>query len=371
MGVVADVLIYGDTIRSPELRHEVPVAVPDPFLYVERNGSRYAFVGSLEIPRMQELDELQPVPLDELGMDELIADGLSAEQLERALVLRACQRVGVEDAVAPRTFPLDVADHLRAHGVQVRSEGKTFDLRRRVKSEPELAGIRRAQQAAERAMDGIRERLRTGGTVTCEELRTEAMRAFTDCGAIVPDIVIVSHGAQTAIGHEPGYGQIQPGEPVVVDLYPQDPESGCFTDMTRTFCIGEPPEELARYHELVREALDIAHDVIKPGVRGSAAHQAVCEFFEGHGFKTQLSKTPGEALEEGFFHSLGHGVGLEVHEQPGLGRTGVEIVAGDVVAVEPGLYRPGFGGCRLEDTLLVTEAGVELLGSGYSYDLAP
>ena len=368
---MADLLIYGDTIRSPELRHEVPVAVPDPFLYVERNGDRWAFVGSLEIPRMQELDGLQAVPLDELGMDELIAQGLSSDALDRELVLRACRRVGVEDAVAPRTFPLDVADHLRAHGVGVRPEGTTFDLRRRVKSDAELAGIRLAQRAAEQAMDAIRARLRAGGTVACEELRAEAMRAFTDAGTVVPDIVIVSHGPQTAVGHDPGYGEVQEGEPIVVDLYPQDPESGCFTDMTRTFCLGEPPEELVRYHALVREALDLSYEVIRPGIKGSEAHRAVCEFFQGHGFPTQLTKAPDEPLEEGFFHSLGHGVGLEVHEQPGLGRTGIEIMAGDVLAVEPGLYRPGFGGCRLEDTVLVTDSGVELLGSGYSYDLAP
>jgi Xaa-Pro aminopeptidase len=367
---VGDLLIYGDTVRSPELRHEVPVPVPDPFLYVERNGSRYAFVGSLELPRMQELDGLQAVPLDELGMDELIAQGFASDELDRELVLRACQRVGVDEAVAPRTFPLDVADHLRANGVQVRAQGGVFDTRRRVKTEAEREGIRRAQQATQGAMDAIRARLREGGKVTCEDLRGEAMRVFTEAGMILPDIVIVSHGAQTAVGHEPGYGEIQPGEPIVVDLYPQDPESGCYTDMTRTFCSGDPDEELVRYHGLVREALDLAYEMIKPGVTGAEAHRTVCKFFQEHGFPTQLTKTPGQVLDEGFFHSLGHGVGLEVHEQPGLGRTGVEIVAGDVLAVEPGLYRKGFGGCRLEDTVLVTESGVERFGD-YPYDLAP
>jgi len=366
---VGDLLIYGDTVRSPELRHEVPVPVPDPFLYVERNGSRYAFVGSLEIPRMQELDGLQAVPLDELGMDELIAQGLSSDQLDRELVLRACRRVGIDEAVAPRTFPLDVADYLRANGVQVRAQGDVFDTRRRVKTDAEREGILRAQQATEGAMDAIRARLREGGQVTCENLRSEAMRTFTEAAMAVPDILIVSHGAQSAVGHEPGYGEIQPGEPIVVDLYPQDPESGCYTDMTRTFCLGEPDEELARYHILVREALERAYEVIKPGVTGAEAHRVVCEFFQEHGFPTQLTKTPGQVLDEGFFHSLGHGVGLEVHEQPALGRTGVEIVAGDVLAVEPGLYRKGFGGCRLEDTVLVTESGIERFGD-YPYDLA-
>jgi Xaa-Pro aminopeptidase len=94
----------------------------------------------------------------------------------------------------------------------------------------------------------------------------------------------------------------------------------------------------------------------------------VCELFQEHGFPTQLNKDPGKPLEDGFFHSLGHGVGLEVHELPGLGRTGEELVAGDVLAVEPGLYRKGFGGCRLEDLVLVTDDGAEVL-TNFPYDL--
>ena len=84
-----------------------------------------------------------------------------------------------------------------------------------------------------------------------------------------------------------------------------------------------------------------------------------------------MSKQPGEILEEGFFHGLGHGVGLEVHEEPGMGIASQgELVAGDVVTVEPGLYRPGFGGCRLEDLVLVTENGAESL-TDYPYELQP
>jgi len=187
---------------------------------------------------------------------------------------------------------------------------------------------------------------------------------------IAPDMVIVSHGEQTAVGHEPGSGPISEGEAVIADLYPQDPVSGCYADMTRTFCLGEPPEELVRYHALVKEALDQAVDAIRPGITGKELHRMTCELFQEHGFPTQLTKDPGKPLEDGFFHSLGHGVGLEVHEQPGLGRMGEELVAGDVLAIEPGLYRKGFGGCRLEDLVLVTDDGTEIL-TDFPYELTP
>ena len=363
-----DVLIFADTIRSPELRHEVPVAVPDPFVYAERDGSRHAFVGSMEIPRLRHLERLECVPLEELGLDELIAQGMGAHELARELVLRACRALGLERAVTPRTFPLEAADYLRANGVDVSAEGDLFDDRRRSKSEQELVGIRRAQRAAEQAMDVIRRRL-LAGEVSSEELRSEATRTLTDAGMFVPDLVIVSHGEQTAVGHEPGFGPIAPGEPVVVDLFPHDPESGCYADMTRTFCLGEPPQELVEQHALCREALERVYAAVRPGALGSDLHRIACEVFEEHGYSTQRTKRPGEVLDEGFYHSLGHGVGLEVHELPILGRTGPELVAGDVLAIEPGVYRKGFGGCRLEDLVHVTEERCEVI-TEYPYDLA-
>jgi Xaa-Pro aminopeptidase len=367
---VADVLIFGDTVRSPELRHEVPVSVPDPFVYLEQNGTRTVFVGSLELPRLETLDGLETVPLEELGVDELIEQGYAWHEMTRELVLRACLAAQVTSAVTPRDFPLGLADYLRANAIEVEARGELFDERRRVKSSAELEGIARAQRAAEHGMDAVRARLREPDGLTCEDLQAEVMRSFSADGVIVPDIVLISSGPQTTVGHEPGSGPVREGEPVIVDLFPRDPASGCYADMTRTFCIGEPPEELARFHALVKQGLELACGTIRPGITGADVHRAVCDLFEDEGYRTQITKPAGEVLEEGFFHSLGHGVGLEIHELPSLGRTGEELVAGDVLAVEPGLYRTGFGGCRLEDLVLVTDDGCEVIAK-YPYDLAP
>jgi Xaa-Pro aminopeptidase len=157
----------------------------------------------------------------------------------------------------------------------------------------------------------------------------------------------------------------------VIDLWPRDDESSCSADMTRTFVVGDVADEVAEWHSLCKEALDRALGDIRPGVPGKVVFERTCDLFEAAGYPTQRTKAPGKVLSSGFHHSLGHGVGLEVHEQPMLGFVGhAPLVAGDVVAVEPGLYRAGFGGLRLEDLVLVTGDGAETLTS-FPYDLAP
>jgi Xaa-Pro aminopeptidase len=366
---------------SPAMRHEVPVPVPDDFVYAERDGRRYVAVYSHEVARMSSVDSIEVHPFEQLGWDELIAEGLSRERLLVELTLRACRDLGITSAAVPPTFPVAVADHLRANGIDVAPDGRLFAERRRVKNEAELAGIRRAQRAAEAAMAAAADMLRRadvsngsllldGEPLTCERIKAIVSRVFTEHDTTAEEF-IVSHGAQTAIGHEMGSGPIAPNEPVVLDLFPRDRSSGCYADMTRTFVVGTPPDELREFHRLTLEALRRSLAAIRPGVVGRDAHLDVCRFFEEHGYPTQLSKQPGTVLEDGFFHGLGHGVGLEVHEEPSLGMTGHDrLVAGDVVTVEPGLYRQGFGGCRLEDIVLVTEDGAENL-TQFPYDLEP
>jgi Xaa-Pro aminopeptidase len=366
---VAQVLIFGDSIRSPEMRHEVPVPVPDPFTYAERNGSRIAVVSSMEAPRVREAG-LDVVTWDDLGWEELARRGFSIDEIQDEMNVLICRRLEITSAVVPPEFPLRAAERLAESGVEVRSDRELFEGRRRVKSDAELAGIRRAQRAAEQGMDIAREHLRRGPGVTSEEIKAEIERHFTANG-MVADEFIVSHGAQSAIGHHMGSGPITEGESVVVDLWPRDRETGCYADMTRTFVIGEPPAELVEWQGLVKRALDDAIAAIRAGVHGRAVYDLVCDVFEPAGYPTQRTKEEGRPLEDGFFHGLGHGVGLQVHEAPNMGITGQkELVAGDVVTVEPGLYRSGFGGVRLEDLVLVTEDGCENL-TDYPYDLTP
>jgi Xaa-Pro aminopeptidase len=142
--------------------------------------------------------------------------------------------------------------------------------------------------------------------------------------------------------------------------------------MTRTFVRGDISEGLRALHEAVLEAHERACAAVRPGVLGSELYNIACDVLEGAGQPTQRTKAPGETLRHGFYFSLGHGVGLEVHEAPALGRTGhKEIVAGDVLALEPGTTDPALGSTRVEDLLAVHDQGAERLTGSFPYALSP
>jgi Xaa-Pro aminopeptidase len=367
-----NVLVVGDTVRNPELRHEVPLGIPDAFTYAEVDGRRVVAINSMEAVRVEGLGtDLEVRPLEEFGWDRIRRSGVDMTEAQRQLSVRVAEELGLREATVPSGFPLGIADALRAAGVELTVDQRHFDDRRRRKTGHELAGIRRAQKAADAGIAVGRELLAAarpanghlaldGETLTCELLKERIQAEFLRNGALAEEM-IVSHGPQTAVGHDMGSGPIGADDVVVLDLFPVDLESACYADITRTFVVGDAPDEFAEWHALCREALELGCAEVRAGADGAAIHRLVSEFFAERGFPTQFTKAEDEVLRDGFYHGLGHGVGLEVHEAPGLGLIGHELVAGDVITIEPGLYRHGFGGVRVEDLLLVTEDGYERL----------
>ena len=366
--MTSDLLIYGAPETSADLFHAVPTGIIDPFLYVETDGRRAATVTVLDADKVAPMG-IEIVDPYDLGADELFSRGISRHEVEIELARRACERLGVRRALVPSEFPVGVADHLRAAGIELVVDPEAFVGKRRVKTESELEGIRRAQRAADEAMAIAARMIREGGA-SSEAVR-EAMQDVCDAaGCDLADDVIVAHGPQSAIGHEAGHGPIGEGEVVVVDIWPRDRISRCWADMTRTFMAGGmgAPDEIDKYWQLAREALDRSFAEVRAGADCQQIYGISCEPFENAGIPTQRSKPAGTKLDEGYYHSLGHGVGLEVHERPNLGRTPDTLVAGDVITLEPGCYSKQLGGVRLEDLVLVHEDGAELL-TDFPYDL--
>ena len=377
---MSGILIFGDTVRCPELRIEVPHSVVDPFLYAEINDRRYTVARSLEAARMSEIDGMTVLSFENFGFDDLVAGGLDLEGAVLEVSARACRELEVDSAAIPAGFPVELADRLRADGIRLDVDRELFVGRRRAKSVLQLEGVRRAQRAAEAGTKAAAELLRAakpidgvlhldGTPLTSERLKLAVSMAFLENGAVAEDF-IVAHGEQTCIGHHMGSGPIGWGEPITVDVWPRDGLSAFYTDMTRTFVVGPISEELADYHRLCVQVHETVIPAIRPGVTGKELHTMASEVIEAGGYRSELSKAPGEVLLEGFFHGLGHGVGLAVHEEPQLDFSGGELRPGDLIAVEPGCYRQGYGGVRLEDLVLVTDDGAEVITS-YPFALEP
>ena len=381
---MAALLLYGDTERSPAMRHEIPVAIGDGMLFAAVDGRTAILTSWLERDRIAAvLPGAEILDFVDLGMRTFVEQGMSRLEAEREVIAKAVKQLAISEAVIPGDFPVAVADRLRADGVSLSIDDELVHARRRVKRGAELDGIRSAQRAADAAMARAAELLAqtsvgadgnlqtpAGGPLLAEVVRAELRRTCAEHGATCPADMIVASVRNGGGGHDPGSGPLPAGLPIQVDIFPRHEASACWADMTRTFVVGEPSAENARLiadqERLVRTALDQARAAVRPGVTGRALHEATCELFEAAGWATQ--RTGGE---EGFQFALGHGVGLEVHEAPGLGFSGREpFVAGDVIAVEPGLWDKRIGGVRLEDLLLVTEDGCETL-TGFPYDLAP
>jgi Xaa-Pro aminopeptidase len=378
---VPDFLFYGDTERSAAMRHELPVAIGDPFLLGIVGGRMHVMTSSLERERIAAAaPEALLHDIDDLGFAELRESGRGREEVWLELTSRAAAAMEVRDAICDPELPVAVADRLRAGGVVLRPDHEAIAARRRTKSPGELEGMRRAQAAAEAGMAAAAELLRRatrdgsglaldGKPLTAEVVRA-AIRAVCAARAAPapPDIIVAS--VWQGYGHEPGTGPLPANLPIEVDLWPRDERSGCFADMTRTFVVGEVGDDVRAQEGLVREAIERVREAARPGVTGRALHALACEVFEAAGFATQRTG-PGDDPHEGFQFGLGHGVGLAVHEAPALGQAGrEELVAGDVIAVEPGLWQRGIGGVRFEDLLLVTEHGSETLTT-FSYSLEP
>ncbi|MGH2808048.1 MAG: M24 family metallopeptidase [Actinomycetota bacterium] len=380
-------LLLDDSLRSYELRHEIGEMIMDPIIFIEHDGKRIVVASDLEAASFEDredvVDEFWNV--HDLGMEDLIKQGtLARELMLPEIATRALEKLGVFEVNVPPTFQTLVSDYLRDKEIQVTVDDATWIDRRRRKTPWEIEGIERAQRAAETAMltaaRMLYESEPTGGGELGGELRFEGEMLTAELIRVAMEAELLSQGAESSEilihsgdaclkGHDLGSGPILVDQSCIIDCFPRDRKTGAYTDMTRTFVPGTPSGDLTRLHSVCRKALDIAFAAIRPGA--SDPFQNVAEYFASEGFPTQLTHEGPAPLREGFSHALGHGVGLQVHERPYMGRRADALQAGDVVAVEPGLYFAGVGGVRLEDTVLVTDNGVEHFTEPMSYDFDP
>ena len=199
-----------------------------------------------------------------------------------------------------------------------------------------------------------------GEPVTIGQVKALIRRELDAHGLEAPGETIFAQGRDAGIPHARGdeQAQLMLGQPIVFDIFPRQLGGGYYHDMTRTFAIGYAPPELQRVYDDVRAVFEEVVGALRVGERTKRYQDLACDIFRGRGHKTIADEHP---IEEGYVHSLGHGIGLEVHEDlgfPSFADRGDTLVPGAVFTIEPGLYYPSRGiGVRIEDTYVCDADG--------------
>ena len=225
-------------------------------------------------------------------------------------------------------------DMLDFFAMEVRSSSSA-----RQKTRPQIEAIEEVQRAVEAAYDAVTAYLCTAVTPISEAAHVIIDEVLEAHGCQSPEGHIVAGGLESVEPHEKGSGTLPRGMSIVIDIYPRSKRTGLYADMTRAVCIGQPSVELQRMYDAVLSAQQLAISMVRPGVACRDIQIAVERYFLDSGYETS-GKGKEFSFAEGFVHSIGHGVGTEIHEPPRFGKGSEDIlIEGEVITIEPGLLQ--------------------------------
>ena len=364
-------VLYATSEKSADLFYLTKVFVPDPFLCIVADNHSTAVVNSLEYGRMRKQSSCDEVLLLDT-VKSLAAEALNLElsSVGPAELIRYFAKLHqVDELEVPASFPSVYYAELLNAGLKLKVGQEPFFPARELKSDDEATAIRKGNAARAAGIRTAERVLRAseivgkylkyeGRTLTSEYLRTLIDQACLAKGAVAQN-TIVACGKQACDPHESGHGPLRPNELIIVDVFPRMQKTGYHGDMTRTFLKGRANDQQKALVNAVRAAQSAALAKVKAGVSGAIVHRAADEEFRSNGFYTERQ---GESFV-GFIHSTGHGLGLDIHEGPRVSQNAGRLKKGHVITIEPGLYYPEIGGCRIEDVVRVTKEGCESLSS--------
>ena len=303
---------------------------------VRRDGARFLTDGRYTEQSRREVPDLERVTYLNPLREELPAflDGvgrLGFEAEEMTVAARDRYAAALTDVeLVPTT---EVIESLRA-----------------VKDDEERAAIRQAQAITDAAFERILERFAVGISEQQISRQLEALMMDEGAEGLAFDSIVAFGESAAEPHHEPTHRLLEEGDVIKLDFGARF--AGYHADMTRTIAFGAPAGEIKKIHDVVKESQQAGIDAVRAGVTGASVDAVSREVIERAGYGDR------------FVHSLGHGVGLEIHEAPSLGRKQDEpLPSGAVVTVEPGIYIPGLGGVRIEDMVEVTDDGCVVVGT--------
>jgi len=350
-------VIY-DTAANPDMRYLTSFSIHDPVLYIHyANNKRELIVPEMEVSRAKYETDHTVISRNELGYREIFSELRDQYKTIARIIQSRCPG----KILIPQTMPAALAFSLSDNQSILVDTEQSVEKLRCIKSAEECEYITTSAQAAEVAMaraisliqnavveEEMLYNAETKTLLTSESLRYEIHHLLLKLGYHA-DGTIVACGVNSAMPHWRGAGALYANQPIIIDIFPSSDITGYYADMTRTISKGKPAQKIIEMYAAVSHALHLAQDMAKPGINAKDLYQAVLDFFTEQGFET--------AGQSGFIHSLGHGVGLAVHELPALSLYDASLQENQVIAIEPGLYYPDVGGVRIENIGRVTNTG--------------
>lgn len=361
-----NLLIIASSEKDSDLYYATKFIAPDAFVFLQSHGKKYILVSDLEIDRAKKQARVHQV---------LSSSRLASEYKQKykkacsfiELVLYFLEKLRVKSVFVPGNFPVQYYAPLKHAGLGIQYKNGLFFEDRLIKDPREVAAITQALRATEKA---AREAIKTlkgsairknklyfkGKLLTSDILKKVIHRSLLESGC-AGEHTIVSCGHHSIDPHDQGSGPLYAHQPIIMDIFPRSEKTLYHADFTRTVVRGKASPELKEMYAAVKEGQNIAFKMIRGGIATKKVHGAIQARFTQLGFKTEVK----HGRMQGFFHSTGHGLGLDIHEPPRIS-VGEDILkAGQVVTVEPGLYYKNVGGVRLEDVVVVTKKGCKNL----------
>ncbi len=341
---------------------------PDAFVFLESRGRTSLLLSDLELDRGRR----------EANVDEVVSYSELERELQRVkkhkptfvkVIGEFLKQRGARHVLTPRDFPLGHAQGLKEERIRVEAVEGPFWPQRQIKTAQEVQALKGALRITEAGMARGHEVLRAskarrdgklwwrGRILSAEVLRIEIELAVLRGGGEARGDTIVACGEMACDPHERGKGPLFANQLIILDVFPRDSNSGYFGDLTRTVVRGRASESQKRMWETCLSGQQRAFQALQPGVKGKKIHEQVKAFFAEQGYPTAIR----EGRWSGFFHGTGHGLGLDIHEEPRF--AAATFQPGQVFTVEPGIYWPGVGGVRHEDVVVITESGHQLLSN--------
>ncbi|VAX40466.1 Aminopeptidase YpdF (MP-, MA-, MS-, AP-, NP-specific) [hydrothermal vent metagenome] len=363
-------LTAGIPATNAILYHAIRFLVGDPAALIEIPGahpSRLLILREIEMARARQHARADAV----FGYSDFAPEGgLSGDRATASAqaVVECLRRHGITRVITDRSLPFIYAYHLQAADIAIDYDPDKGVLDRRTKDEQEIAHLAEAQRITEQVMERTCQLIacapadaagllqHEGETLTAERVQRLLDIWLLELGYANPGS-IVACGREGGDCHNHGHGPLRTGQPVIVDIFPQNKTTLYNGDCTRVVVHGDIPDEIARYHAAVLDAKAAAIAATKAGTTGEAVHNETIRVITAHGYHMGL---PADDAPDDFAsmpHGTGHGIGIEVHEPPLLDVGGPELLVGDVLTIEPGLYAKALGGVRIEDMVVVTETG--------------